>query len=170
MRVLKPGKPWSTEVTCRGCTSILKITGDTLEFRDVKFAEFGIGFTCTVCDSKEIITIEIPPAVDELVKKRRGIAPKKPEVVKKAQPKNFNMLCGNCEAELLIEPQDIQLMPPDSYRTSCAACLNIIEIPKKNVPEEVREMLESEVIKKAKAEVLFDESDPELSVPTIVVK
>jgi transcription elongation factor Elf1 len=158
MRILKPGRPWSAEITCRACTSILRITADSLEFHDVKSARLGVGFTCTVCDSKEVVPMEIPPAVDELLKRRRGLAPKKPEIIKKAQPKNFSILCGNCEAELLIEPQDIQLMLPDSFRTYCAACLSLIELPSKDVPDEVREMLYAQTLQNAKAETLFDEA------------
>jgi transcription elongation factor Elf1 len=171
MRVLKPGKPWSAEFTCRACTSILRVTADSLEFHDAKSAKLGVGFTCTVCDSKEVVPVEIPPAVDELLKRRRGLAPKKPEIIKKAQPKNFNMLCGNCEAELLIEPQDIRLVLPDSYRTYCAACLSLIEIPPRDVPDEVREMLETEALKSARSEALFDEAEhKQVELPTSRIK
>lgn len=158
MRVLKPGKPWSTDVSCRACTSILRVTADSLEFSDVKLTRTGIGYTCPVCGAKEVMSAEIPPAVDELVKRRRGLAPKRPEIVKRAQPKNFKLICGNCEAELLIEPQDISLIPPESYQTHCAACLSLIEIPPKEIPEEVRDSLQEESKKTMKAEVLYDES------------
>jgi transcription elongation factor Elf1 len=158
MRILKLGKPWSTEIICSACTSILRVTADSLEFHDVKSARLGVGFTCTVCDSKEVMPTEIPPVVDDLLKRRRGLAPKRPEIIKKAQPKNFQMICGNCEAELLIEPQDIKLMLPNSFRTYCAACLSLIELSSKDVPDEIREMLQLQTLKSAKAETLFDEA------------
>jgi hypothetical protein len=97
-----------------------------------------VGYTCPVCDAKSELASEIPPAVGEQIYRRKGFAMHKPEVIKRGRPRSFKILCGSCEAELLVEIEDLRLIPPDSLRTDCAACLSVIEIPHELVPSDVK--------------------------------
>lgn len=141
MRVLRPGRPWSTDVECRQCMSVLRVTADAMEYHDVKRVASGVGTTCPVCEARVEIPGEVPPAVEELVRRRKGLAPKKPEVVKWGRPRNFKVICGYCEAQLLVEPEDIYLVEPDSFRTKCAACSSTVELPHEAIPEEIQNAL-----------------------------
>lgn len=141
MRVIKPGKPWSSAADCKHCHSQLKVSAESLEFYDARRAAGGVGFTCPVCDAKNEFTIEIPPAVGDQIYRRKGFSIAKPEVVKRGRPRGFKILCGSCEAELLVEIEDLRLVPPDRFRTDCAACLSVIEIPHHLIPNEVKDAM-----------------------------
>jgi hypothetical protein len=141
MKIVKSGKPWSAEVECGRCRSLLRLDADAIEYCDVKQSISGIGVSCPVCQSKQHIAFTVPPVVEEIVKKRKGLAPRKPEVIRQGQPQSFPIICSVCEAELLVERGDIRQPKPGVYRIQCGSCRSAIDIPPRSVPEHIKETL-----------------------------